>query len=163
MRRIARAAGMSVGGLYLYFRNKEDLFVSIVEERVDKLLGELKRLSQMEKDPVKMIRETVKKIVEHAEKNRDFILIFTNMEKAKMGRKIGRRVSWRIRSVLEKAIRLGVKKGVFKSCPERDVALTINSALIGQIMALVVEKKGPIRPEVCSELFLEGLLKRERI
>jgi AcrR family transcriptional regulator len=160
MRRIAKAAGMSVGGLYLYFENKEELFVKIVEEKVEALLAELDRLEGTEEDPASLIRGVVRKIIEHAKKNRDFILIFTNMEKARVGKRIGRKVSSKIKDLIERVIKLGIAKGIFRMCGEKEVASTINSALIGHIISVVIEGKHTSNPEICSELFLEGLMKR---
>jgi AcrR family transcriptional regulator len=41
---IARQASLSVGAIYLYFRSKEDLYVSLLEETMDSVLGELKNI-----------------------------------------------------------------------------------------------------------------------
>src|ERR1700686_5401720 len=37
MRAIARQAGISVGGLYLYFKNKEDLYLTFMQDWMDNL------------------------------------------------------------------------------------------------------------------------------
>ncbi len=39
---IAKAAGVADGTIYLYFKNKDDLLVSIFEDRITKLLGVLR-------------------------------------------------------------------------------------------------------------------------
>jgi AcrR family transcriptional regulator len=41
---IAREAGLSVGAIYLYFRSKEDLYVSLLEDTLDHLQAELKKI-----------------------------------------------------------------------------------------------------------------------
>lgn len=43
---IAREASLSVGAIYLYFRSKEDLYVSLLEETLEHFDGELSRLRQ---------------------------------------------------------------------------------------------------------------------
>jgi AcrR family transcriptional regulator len=43
---IARQASLSVGAIYLYFRSKEDLYVSLLEETMHQVQGELKKLRQ---------------------------------------------------------------------------------------------------------------------
>ncbi len=41
---IARQASLSVGAIYLYFRSKEDLYVSLLEDTLDEVKGELKKI-----------------------------------------------------------------------------------------------------------------------
>lgn len=41
---VARQASLSVGAIYLYFRSKEDLYISLLEETMDGVLGELKTI-----------------------------------------------------------------------------------------------------------------------
>lgn len=40
---VARAAGVADGTIYLYFKNKEDLLISVFEEHIDRLNEELRR------------------------------------------------------------------------------------------------------------------------
>jgi TetR/AcrR family fatty acid metabolism transcriptional regulator len=53
---IARRAGVADGTIYLYFKNKEDLLLSIFEEKMDLLLAELGAALQGVEDPVERIR-----------------------------------------------------------------------------------------------------------
>ena len=46
MNDITREAGVSKGTLYVYFRNKEDLFVAIIERQKLKMFGELQEILQ---------------------------------------------------------------------------------------------------------------------
>jgi AcrR family transcriptional regulator len=41
---IAREANLSVGAIYLYFRSKEDLYISLLEETLDSVNGQLREL-----------------------------------------------------------------------------------------------------------------------
>ena len=49
MRLIAQQAGISVGGVYLYFKNKEDLCLTMMKERMDDLSGELERVIDLDR------------------------------------------------------------------------------------------------------------------
>jgi AcrR family transcriptional regulator len=42
MRAIAEAAGISTAGLYLYFKNKEDLYTVLVRDNLHALNGEIR-------------------------------------------------------------------------------------------------------------------------
>lgn len=54
---IARRAGVADGTIYLYFKNKEDLLLSIFEEKMDFLLGGLRDALDGVEDPVERVRQ----------------------------------------------------------------------------------------------------------
>jgi TetR/AcrR family fatty acid metabolism transcriptional regulator len=53
---IAGAAGVADGTIYLYFRNKEDLLLTIFEEKVGEILGRLNAALDGVDDPLDRIR-----------------------------------------------------------------------------------------------------------
>ena len=53
---IARKAGVADGTIYLYFKNKEDLLLSVFEEKMDQLLVGLGEALDATDDPVERIR-----------------------------------------------------------------------------------------------------------
>ncbi len=53
---VARRAGVADGTIYLYFKNKEDLLLSIFEEKMDELLGSLGDMLEGVHDPILRIR-----------------------------------------------------------------------------------------------------------
>lgn len=53
---IARRAGVADGTIYLYFRNKEDLLLSIFEEKMDFLLAGLRDALTDTDDPIERVR-----------------------------------------------------------------------------------------------------------
>ena len=53
---IAQRAGIADGTIYLYFKNKEDLLLSIFEEKMDQLLSGLGQTLENVDDPVERIR-----------------------------------------------------------------------------------------------------------
>lgn len=53
---IARKAGVADGTIYLYFKNKEDLLLSIFEEKMDELLGGLADALEGADEPIERIR-----------------------------------------------------------------------------------------------------------
>ncbi len=57
---IAKAAGVADGTIYLYFKNKDDVLVSIFEDRITKLItflrGEIEKAETME-DKVRVVVE----------------------------------------------------------------------------------------------------------
>ena len=57
---IARLAGVADGTIYLYFRNKEDLLLSIFEEKMDLLIVELRSALEGKTEPVDRLRVCAK-------------------------------------------------------------------------------------------------------
>ena len=53
---VAQRAGVADGTIYLYFKNKDDLLLSVFEEKMDELLEGLGRALQGVDDPVERIR-----------------------------------------------------------------------------------------------------------
>jgi TetR/AcrR family transcriptional regulator, fatty acid metabolism regulator protein len=53
---VARRAGVADGTIYLYFKNKEDLLLSIFEEKMDELLAQLGAILEGIDDPLERIR-----------------------------------------------------------------------------------------------------------
>jgi TetR/AcrR family transcriptional regulator, fatty acid metabolism regulator protein len=53
---IARRAGVADGTIYLYFKNKEDLLLSVFEEKMDELLAGLRAALAGTADPVERVR-----------------------------------------------------------------------------------------------------------
>lgn len=85
MRSIAKRSGMTVGNLYRYFRNKEDLFHTVVSpafEKIKKLLKEDEGLSFLEENGKSYISEYVtRKIIEIHNEHRNELLIIINGSK----------------------------------------------------------------------------------
>jgi len=67
---IARRAGVADGTIYLYFKNKEDLLLSIFEEKMDQLLGGLGEALAETNDPVERIRRFARFHFEQVRDNR---------------------------------------------------------------------------------------------
>jgi TetR/AcrR family fatty acid metabolism transcriptional regulator len=53
---VARVAGVADGTIYLYFRNKEDLLLSIFEEKMGELIGDLRDILEGVDCPLERIR-----------------------------------------------------------------------------------------------------------
>jgi TetR/AcrR family fatty acid metabolism transcriptional regulator len=67
---IARRAGVADGTIYLYFKNKEDLLLSIFEEKMDLLLEGLGEALADTDDPIERIRRYARFHFQQVEENR---------------------------------------------------------------------------------------------
>ena len=56
---IADTAGVADGTIYLYFRSKDDLLISLFEERMDEIISDLVKLLEVAEDPEEKLRSYV--------------------------------------------------------------------------------------------------------
>lgn len=71
MRKLARRIEYSPGSIYLHFRNKEELFESLVEESFDRLLKALNRLKNghAQEDPVTTLKKGLQAYIDFGLRN----------------------------------------------------------------------------------------------
>jgi len=67
---IAKRAGVADGTIYLYFKNKEDLLLSVFEEKMDVLLAGLKAALADSDDPLERIRRFARFHFRQVQENR---------------------------------------------------------------------------------------------
>jgi len=169
MSEIAQAAEFGTGTLYKFFKSKEDLYFTLIDEKV----GEVNRLVSSElvkKRPVLVrIREGLRLQLEFIEGNKDFFRIYTSERsrfewtvKDELGKGIHRKMVTYIR-LLARVMKQGVAQGIFKPLDPMDLA----HALVGLFNSFVFEwlmsqqtyslvSKG----ETVLEIFLSGAQKR---
>jgi len=75
---VARDAGVAKGTLFLYFKNKEDLFVAVFEDLVDRLGASLDELGASELRGAALLEATVRTILSHFDVNHDFVSQFSS-------------------------------------------------------------------------------------
>ena len=73
---VAREAGVAKGTLFLYYRNKEDLFNAAFSDLVDQLGCALDEVSNSGQRGEDLLHAMVQKILAHLERNKDFFSHF---------------------------------------------------------------------------------------
>lgn len=73
---VARKAGVADGTIYLYFRNKEDLLLSIFEEKMGMLLDELADALDGIDDPLERVRVYAKQHFQQLRDNPELAQVF---------------------------------------------------------------------------------------
>jgi len=160
MRLIARASGISVGGLYLHFRNKEDLYLTFMQDWMKKLNDRTQEALLKIDDPIDAIRAFIMISIDFARWNREIIIL--------QGRELGftfgidrkREFFRERRRVLANIVRKGIGKGAFRDCDADEVAKVIFNMLRGFIVSMVVDEEAIFSAEAYVELVLNGLIRR---
>jgi AcrR family transcriptional regulator len=157
MRMIAQAADISLGGLYLYFKNKEDLYTTLIRIRLNKLTEETRKVLRGVDDPAGAIRTFITMRVNYAKKHRELILLLGKEQGFTFGIRARKQFFREQRRVVEEIVRKGIASGRMRKCNVEEVAKVIICALRGFIISMLVEPDALFSAEECSTLVLEGL------
>ncbi len=160
MRIIAKASGISIGGLYIYFKNKEDLYLTLVKSRLDDLAARSHETLKDIKDPAEAINTFVSMHLNYAKRHRELILIQGREHGFSFGIKMKKRFFRNQRSLIEDIIKKGIRSGAFVKCNVKEAAKIITSTIRGFVLSIVIESEALFAPEECSKLILHGLLRR---
>jgi len=74
---IAKEADVADGTIYLYFKNKDDILISLFEENMDWIINTLEEDLKKTEDPVEKIRVCIRNFYSMAKKNRDLASVIT--------------------------------------------------------------------------------------
>jgi TetR/AcrR family transcriptional regulator, fatty acid metabolism regulator protein len=73
---VARAAGVAAGTVYLYFRSKDDLLISIFERTMKEAIAEGRRSVGALTDPVEQLREIARLHLDRLGRDRRLAIVF---------------------------------------------------------------------------------------
>jgi len=171
MSEIAHEAEFGTGTLYKYFRSKEDLYFTLIDEKV----GEINQLVKAELSKKTPALERIKKVLrlqfEFIEQNRNFFRIYISERsrfewtvKDDLGKGIHDKMVAYIKA-LSQVMNQGIKEGEFKPADPVDLA----HALVGIVNSFVFEwlispKPYPLisKMDTVLEIFLRGAERTER-
>ena len=76
---IARSANLAKGTIYLHFKNKRELFISVIEKKLDILLKKIKEGIKAGISPAEKIKKATQVHLGFLEKNRNFFKILQGL------------------------------------------------------------------------------------
>jgi AcrR family transcriptional regulator len=171
MNDIAREAEFGTGTLYKYFKSKEDLYFTLIDEKVE----EINRLVKSELSQKTSVVERIEKVLrlqfEFIERNRDFFRIYISERnrfewtvKDDLGKGIHEKMVTYI-NILAEVMTQGIEEGEFRPLDPMDLA----HALVGMVNSFVFEWMIGPQPyplisklETVLEIFLDGAQRMER-
>ena len=138
---IARAAQLSVGAIYLYFRSKEDLYVSLVEDTLtvfDVEMGQVRETVEVSK----RLRQTWQILVTWAEKDAEGPRILRLLAQPAVRPQLSDEVVaavqagiGRIQDHIGACVADGIHAGIYRQVNAREIADLAWSALLGSLDA----------------------------
>ena len=138
---IARAAQLSVGAIYLYFRSKEDLYVSLIEDTLTVFDVEMAQVRE-QIEVSRRLRETWSILVRWAEKDaegpRILRLLAQPAIRPQLSDEVVAAVSTgiaRIQDHIGASVADGIHAGLYRQVNAREIADLAWSALLGSLDA----------------------------
>ncbi|MBM3235381.1 TetR/AcrR family transcriptional regulator [Candidatus Poribacteria bacterium] len=171
---IAGVAGLSKATLYLYFKNKIDLFFSVIERKLWELGQVVVNATVDYVNPVTAIKRLINDELAFFADNAAFFRVFYAQRhdfqfRAQVDEdEIHERVKPFVISktdAVAKVIKCGQEIGAFQSVNERDAAFMLISLIHTCVLIQLLEPENVVpmkdRAELVEKIFLNGLLVRE--
>ena len=161
---IAKAAGVADGTIYLYFKNKDDVLITIFEDGIQQLLAILREVASSEEPFDKRITRIIELQLGLLEEQRDLAEVITvNLrQSSSLLKQYATPLFMEYIDVIAGLIREGQKEGAFrKDLNARVVARSLFGALDAILLTWALGEADPasLRKAAghCASLFLEGL------
>ena len=158
IREIARTAGISVGGVYLYFRNKEELYRNLINERMLDIGSKTETIAGKTQSASEALSHFLSLHVENALKHKEFILLHIREHGFTFGVQEKKNFFRKQRELVERLIQRGIRTGEFRKCNADDMAKVIMGSLRGVILSMALDDDVHITPQMMNEFIFNGLL-----
>jgi TetR/AcrR family fatty acid metabolism transcriptional regulator len=125
---VARAAGVAAGTVYLYFRGKDDLLVSIFERTMNEAVAEGRRSLEQLDEPVARLREIARLHLDRLGRDRSLAIVF-QIELRSSTKFMERFSTTQLREylgIIRETIADGQTRGIFR----REINPTVGAKLI---------------------------------
>ena len=157
IREIARTAGISVGGVYLYFRNKEELYRSLINERMLDIGSQTETIAGKTQSASEALSHFLGLHLENALKHKEFILLHIREHGFTFGVQEKKNFFRKQRELVERLIQRGIRTGEFRKCNADDMAKVIMGSLRGVILSMALDDDVHITPQMMNEFIFNGL------
>ncbi len=161
---VAKEAQVADGTIYLYFKNKDDLLISIFEESIDTFTAEVERSLAQAKDPIEKLRRFITLHLELVRQNQDTaqVLQIELRQSSKFMKEYAASKFRDYLGIISRILIEGQEQGVFK---KEFNATIVKRALFGAIDEMALEwvlmrKKKYTMEEVAQQLcqlVIEGI------
>ena len=162
---IAQRAGMSKATIYIYYKNKDDLFLQVVEELVNATTAATAQAAAMPKNPLETLTDIVRDKMTFYEQERDFFRIYLNekhgleMAPKDPHKRALRDMYLQEVEVLDRVLHEGMDAGVLRRMDSRRLAFFLRE-MISTVLVQRIQGKAKTSVdedvEQLLDLFLHG-------
>jgi AcrR family transcriptional regulator len=169
MAEIASASQFAMGTVYRFFKSKEEIYISIVEDKVEELVGLLDEKVGRAKTASDKINTFIQVKLAYADRNRDFFRIYVSewsgfewTVKSAFGERVWKLYMAQVDMVTD-LIRQGIRRKEFRKIDPKDAAFALHGMLNSTMYVGILQAKpsGSLvdKYELISALFLSGIEK----
>jgi len=158
IRTIAKAAGISIGGVYLYFRNKEELYLDLIKARIQEQAHKTKEVVASAGSSTGGLNAFISLHLEYGIKHREFILIHLREHGFTFGMEIKRKFFRSQIKLLSTILGEGIRNRDFRECNTDETARIIMATLRGVVLSMAIEGDTVVTEKGVQDLILKGLL-----
>ena len=169
MERVAKEAGITKGGVYLYFRNKDEMVLAAIEEIASKMIGELETRVEPRAAPWERLCQIVRAQLEIMERHKDLLrtlLLDRRLLRDSPGGKQSQRLlryRKRHEGQLKKILDEGVRGKKFHAVDTARAAFYINEMTISTALKRMIGlSRAPLEEETQGLIRFLTLLLREK-
>lgn len=162
---IAKEAKVADGTIYLYFNNKFDILISVLEEEIGKIIEQIEKAIERETDPEKMLTIFINKHLTAMKQNKNLAeVIHIELRQSDRLIKEYRNTSFRqYIDVISRIIEQGQEQGVYRPDIVPDIAKRVFFGALDEVTRIwTTPEKVHYSVEETSEqiiaLFLRGML-----
>ena len=167
MAEIAEEAEFAIGTLYQMFKSKQEIYLSLVDEKVTAYLSEVEAQTHLAQGAAAKIEAVIRTKLNFFEHNRNFFRIyvaewsgFERTVKSAFGDRIWKKLMAQL-ELLTAIIDQGGREGEFKTIPAREAAFALNGIMNSTIFHWILGNHAPgalaAKAAVIKELFLRGI------
>ena len=157
IRDIANRAGISVGGVYLYFRNKEELYKNLISDGMLDMGKKTEEVIEQARSATEALSNFLKLYLEYGLKHKEFILLQIRERAFAFGKDEHRQIfRKKQRELIKKILVKGMQEGEFRKHDAQETAKIIQGALRGIILSMAVDNDVIADPEILSEFAWRG-------
>lgn len=168
---IAKASGFSTGALYQFFKSKEDLYATMIFEKLAVMYEVVEREVKAAKHLQDKLSALVGSQLQFVEANADFCRIFLRGEN-ELSPQTMNAIHQRLKdnyfthlSFIENILRASIKNGTLRSLPAREIAAALSHLIrAASIDWMVSQSKESLvsKKEIILDIFLNGVKKHDR-
>jgi AcrR family transcriptional regulator len=162
IRTIARAAGISVGGVYLYFRNKEELYLNLIRDRIEEQVLSTRETVASAGSPEDGLRAFISLHLEYGINNKELILINIREHRFAFSSEIRRKFLRSQIELLKKILNQGIADEAFRACNTEEAAKVIMATLRGVVLSMVLDGERAITEKGLCDLIIQGLSRADK-
>ena len=158
IRDIAKKAGISIGSIYLYFKNKEELYKDIIGDKRREIADMTAMSVQGAQSATQALSNFLRVYIGYALKHKEFLLLHIREHGFTFGMAEKKQFFLTQRRLIEKILVKGIQTGEFRKCNARETAKLILGSLRGIILSMALDDDSVVQPKMLDEFIFQGLL-----